>query len=380
MFKNHIFFLILITILSCVNHEKVSSNNPLETILASNNHNIKRVMDSLSQFAVQIKFTQIERKDKQVYFTDFNFQVDSTKYFYPASSVKFPIAMLALSKLNTIKDVDRNTRFYIEGDTVETTFAKEIEKIFTVSNNQSFNRLFELLGQDYINKELKRISIGPSRISHRLSTDDAYEITTRPLIIYQNDSTVTTLAPSINTSATSLALKDLQKGVGYFEEDSLMTGSFDFSLKNYYPIETQHQFLKTVIFPKMYSENEKINLNEDQLAFIQTTMSVVPRKAGYDAKTYYDGYGKYFMYGDSEENIPDHIKIYNKIGGAYGTLTDCAYIQDTKNNIEFLLTATILVNKNSIYNDDNYEYNEIGIPFLAELGRALYQYELKRVK
>ena len=43
-----------------------------------------------------------------------------------------------------------------------------------------------------------------------------------------------------------------------------------------------------------------------------------------------------------------------------------------------MLTATILVNKDGIFNDDNYEYDEIGIPFLAELGRQLYNYELSR--
>ena len=86
------------------------------------------------------------------------------------------------------------------------------------------------------------------------------------------------------------------------------------------------------------------------------------------------------MYGDTKADIPDTIKIYNKVGFAYGTLTDCAYITDTKNRAEFMLTATILVNKDGIFNDDQYEYDEVGIPFLAELGRAFYQFELNRKK
>ncbi len=76
--------------------------------------------------------------------------------------------------------------------------------------------------------------------------------------------------------------------------------------------------------------------------------------------------------------MPEHIKIYNKVGYAYGTLTDCAYIHDTKNNIDFMINATILVNSNEVFNDDNYDYDEVGIPFLAQLGRELYEYELKR--
>ena len=84
------------------------------------------------------------------------------------------------------------------------------------------------------------------------------------------------------------------------------------------------------------------------------------------------------MFGDNTEPMPEHIKIYNKVGYAYGTLTDCAYIQDTKNHLEFMLTATILVNDNHIFNDNTYEYEEIGIPFLAQLGRELYEIELRR--
>lgn len=378
-YKYTILFLILI-LSSCTPQEKIDTRNPLEVILASQNPNIKRVIDSLQQHAVQIRFSQIERKDGNITFKDYDFQVDSTRYFYPASTVKFPISILTLSKLNTIEGIDRNTRFYVEGDTLETTFAREIEKIFAVSDNQSYNRLFEFLGQNYINDELKKLGIGPVRISHRLSTPDSDEITTRPLIVYQNDSTTATLDNSINTSAKPLKLQDIQKGVGYFEEDSLMQGVFDFSLKNYYPIETQHTFLKTVMFPEKYQLNKKIDLSEDQLAFVHKAMRTVPKNTGYDAETYYDGYCKFFMYGDTKEDIPAHINIYNKVGDAYGTLTDCAYIHDTKNNVEFFITATILVNKNGIFNDNTYEYDEIGFPFLAELGRELYNYELHRKK
>ena len=105
-------------------------------------------------------YTQIERKNGNVQFIDYTYQVDSTQYFYPAHTVKFPIALLTLLKLNSIDNMDRNTRFYVEGDTLETTFAKEIEKIFAVSDTEAYNRLFEFLGQDYINQELSTICTG----------------------------------------------------------------------------------------------------------------------------------------------------------------------------------------------------------------------------
>lgn len=351
--------------------------NPLEAALNSENLNIRRVVDSIANYAVQIRFSQIDRKEGEISFKDYDFQVDSSQYFYPASTVKFPIALLALSKLNTLENMDRNTLFYVEGDTVETTIKKEVEKIFAVSDNVANNRLFEFLGQDYINQELQKILDGPVRISHRLSAPNSDEITSKPLIVYLNDSTTTILAGSVNTSAKPLILKAIEKGLGFYEEDSLMQGAFDFSQKNYYPIDAQHEFLKKVMFPDQYTPEEKLTLSNEQLAFVHKAMSEAPKKLGYDPEIYYDGYCKFFLYGDTKVDIPEHIKIYNKVGDAYGTLTDCAYIHDTKNDIEFLLTATILVNKNGIFNDDTYEYDEIGFPFLAELGREIYANELR---
>jgi hypothetical protein len=107
-------------------------------------------------------------------------------------------------------------------------------------------------------------------------------------------------------------------------------------------------------------------------------MKALPREAGFDKEEYYDSYCKFFLFGDKRDRIPGHIQIYNKVGFAYGTLTDCAYVLDTQNGVEFLLTATILVNQDGIFNDNAYEYEETGIPFLAALGRELYKIELNR--
>jgi len=91
-----------------------------------------------------------------------------------------------------------------------------------------------------------------------------------------------------------------------------------------------------------------------------------------------DGYCKFFMYGSVKEEIPDYIRIFNKVGLAYGFLTDNAYIIDTKNGLEFFLSAVIYVNENQILNDDVYEFKEKGLPFFTELGNRIYEHELNR--
>ncbi len=368
------------TLFSCSEQKpKANPLNPLENVLASQNLMIKQVMDSVAQYEVQIRYTQIDREKDDVVFTDYDFQVDADTYFYPASTVKFPAAVLALEKLNQRDALDQDTRFYVEGDSVETTFAKAVSEIFAVSDNDANNRLIEFLGQDALNSGLEEKGIRPVRIAHRLG-QHSYALTTKPLIIYQNDSTTAILEGTFNTAPETLELKGIKKGSGYYEEDSLIAEPFDFSLKNYYPIQAQQGLLKRVIFPQNFSSEERFDLSKGQRDFLLNAMHTVPRKVGYDPEEYYDGYCKFFMFGDTKENIPEHIKIYNKVGFAYGTLTDCAYITDTQNDVEFMLTATILVNKNGIFNDDSYEYDEVGIPFLAELGRQLYDYEMTRKK
>lgn len=365
-------------VVSCTRKNKVV--NPLEHVLTSENVKIKRVMDSLDKYEVQIKFTQINRLNDRTIFKDYDFQVNDNNYFYPASTVKFPIAVLAMEKLNQIDSLNKDTRFYVEGDTVETTFANDVSKIFAISDNLANNRLVEFLGQDWINAKLKQKRIFSVRISHRLSTENADEITTKPVIVYLNDSTTTAIESTINTSPKPLEINKIKKGIGYVSEDSLMNEPFSFALKNYYPINAQHEVLKRIIFPEDFDENERFNLDNEQRDIILKAMHTLPKEVGYDPIDYYDSYVKFFMFGDTKKDMPEHIKIYSKVGSAYGTLTDCAYILDTKNKVEFMLTATLLVNKNAIFNDDTYEYDEVGIPFLAQLGRDLYNYELNRKK
>ncbi len=112
-------------------------------------------------------------------------------------------------------------------------------------------------------------------------------------------------------------------------------------------------------------------------------MSLLPKQSinpKYDQKKYYDGYCKFFMYGDQREEIPDHIKIFNKVGLAYGFLIDNAYIIDLDNKVEFFLTAVVYGNSNKVINDNSYDYNNLTIPFFSNLGNIIYDYEKNREK
>jgi hypothetical protein len=372
------FFILTISTLLVSCAARTEDPDLLKKALASSNPKIRTVMDSLDQYELQVRYTRIDRYRDSIIFTDYDFQVNDSNYFYPASTVKILTAILALEKLNETDSLDLYTQFYVEGDSLETTFANEISKIFAVSDNDANNRLFEFLGQDRINQRLTDKGIAPVRISHRLSTENAYEVTTRPLIIYLNDSTISWSKPSINKPAVPLALNRIKKGTAHYEENTLINEPFDFSLKNYYPLSTQNEVLKRITFPEQFPKNQQFNLSPEQHHFLLKAMYELPKNIGYDTREYYDGYCKFFMFGDTRDTIPEYLKIYNKVGNAYGTITDCAYITDHKNKVEFMLTATLLVNRNGVFNDNNYEYENIGLPFLAQLGREIYDLEIAK--
>ncbi|WP_373073593.1 serine hydrolase [Zeaxanthinibacter enoshimensis] len=374
-----VFLVLILTGLQGCKPEVKPVPDPLLHILSSEDPDITRVMKDPEKFEVQVIYTRIKRSDEQVVFEDHYFREAADDYFYPASTVKLPIAVLALEKLNEIDSLDRNTRFYVEGDTLETTFANDITAIFALSDNAASNRLLEFLGQDDINRRLLAKEAGPVRISHRLG-DPSDRLTTRPLILYLNDSTLTPSRAINNKPAQALNLKGIEKGVGYVKDDSLYHSPFSFALKNYYPLRTQHEILKRLVFPGKFPKDQQFSITKEQRHFLLQSMKTLPREAGYDPGEFHDAYGKFFIYGDSKEAIPGNIEIYNKVGYAYGTLTDVAYIRDKENKIEFLLSATLLVNENGIYNDDEYEYEETGIPFLAALGRGVYHFEQQQQK
>lgn len=368
--------ILLIFLLSSCALDRVE--NPIIQALTSQSPKIQSVVQNLESHEVQIKLTTISKQKDSAIFKDFNFKVDNRNYFYPASTVKFPVAVLTLEKLTEENLYDLDTPFFVEGDSVTTTFRNEIRDIFAVSSNDTYNRLFEFLGQDYINKKLRDKGLIPSQISHRLETTDADELTTKPLVFIENDSSLITTDPIINKPLDPLNLNSLTKGKGFYRNGRLINEPMDFSEKNYLPISTIHNMMKRVFFAEYFPEEQGFDLSETQHKFLIETMSILPRDVGYDPIVYFDGYGKFFIYGDTTEKIPDHIKIYNKVGYAYGYLTDCAYIKDSKNNIEFILSATIHVNADEIYNDDVYEYDSIGLPFLAELGREIHRILIDR--
>ena len=336
---------------------------------------INYVYNKQEKFEVQIILTELKKRKNGFTIHKKKFNVDKKNYFYPASSIKLPIALLTIEKINENPNLNINSEFSIEGDSIITTFKKQITDLFIISSNESYNRLFEFLGQDYINKKLKQKGFKDFSIYHRLSTKESDNLKTKEINFYRNGE-INQIQKSINNKPlTKLNLKNLNKGVGFILDNELQNKSMDFSRKNYFSIEELNNILICLFFPEV-SKNKKFNLSNSQNLLIQKLMSSTPFDMGFDKNIYPNNYNKFFIYGDKDGMINDNI--YNKVGNAYGYSIDNAYIYNKNSDRHFVLTACIYTNANNILNDNYYEYDEIGIPFLAEIGRFLTNYNIRQ--
>ncbi|MEN9550047.1 MAG: hypothetical protein RIR12_2638 [Bacteroidota bacterium] len=381
-------------------HAQEANSNLITNILNSNSATFKPILTNLENNRLQLLFTQIKSDKKgNPQFTHHHFNTEKAGYFYPASTVKLPIALLALQRLKelNIDGLNRNTTFITlqngDGQTAvhndpsaldgRPTIAHYIKKILLVSDNDAYNRLYEFLGQDYIHTALKKMGYSDVRIVHRLelSLTESQNKHTNPIRFLDADGNIIYQQPA-RYSQFSPTPTPITLGKGYYKNGILIQAPFDFSAKNRLPLTDLHQMLMSIICPLSVDKKKRFNITEDDYAFIQKYMSMTPLESAsplYQEPAYWDNYVKFLYYGAEKVTPDSSVRIYNKVGDAYGFLIDAAYIVDYKNNVAFFLSAALLCNSDEIFNDDNYDYDTVGFPFLKALGKAIYQYELTQV-
>lgn len=354
---------------------------------------LKKISSDPVKYRLQVIYTQINNGNGNRVLTDFFYNTDPANYFYCASLVKLPVSILALQKLNEIgiksdaimftdssiachRTVNRDMTSPNKYPSVE----QYIKKMLLVSENEAYSRIYEFLSVDYIHENLRKAGFPDIRITNRydgncggkanLITNPVTFLDSSLKVIYRQKEQVP--AKSYETPKNAYA------GKAHYDLNNKKIKSYkDFSASNYMRLTDCHAILKDLI----YNKENRFNISEEQRQFLLQQLSLFPRQSHspkYDPKIYYDSYKKYFFYGDSRAPVKDtSLIITNIVGQSYGFLSDCAHIYDKKNKIEFMISAVIYANENEII-DGNYDYKTIGLPYLAELGRQFYKYELER--
>ena len=347
---------------------------------------LRSIVKDKDNYEIQILYTEVSKNSNgQSEFSDFHFQLNDEKYFYPASTIKLPIAVMALSKINELRaegstlspkskiklSLINNNQEIILKDSI-TSFQNLIADVFLVSDNSASNVLIDFIGYNYFNSSMSNSGFENTYLNHKFNPDPYVDSTW--IISTLDNEIISSNANQIPVLASS-NISNLKKGEKRFIDGEIKNESLDFSSKNRSSLTDMHNIIKNLIYPEI--SISKFNLNVEDYDFLRYWMSRFTYEdlgAKYigDAK-FFNSYNKFFIHGTDTILKNTDIRVYNKIGQAYGTSTDNAYIKNYNEDVEFFLTATIYTNKNKIINDNIYEYGEIAIPFLSRLSKALYK-------
>ena len=349
---------------------------------------------SAARFELQVLYTRIDRRRGAApLLTHFRHGVTPERWFAPASLVKLPVAALALERVAqlAVRGVDRDTLFVLRDPprcalsaAVEVeSVARAIRRMFVVSENDPYNRLHEMLGQDRIHARLEAIGCPQSRIVSRIAPcspadnrrTGAVDFTdTEGRMLARVDAATT---PTERRFPHGRALK----GRAWVERGKTIPGPHDFSASNFIPLDEAHRMLIALVLPEAVAPEQRFRLDATAHDYLRQCMGMLPAECAdpvYDARDFPASYSKYLLGGSGLVPLPAGVRSFNKVGRSYGYLADCAYISDIARGAEFFLSASIYVNQDDVLNDGRYEYRETGWPFLAALGRAALEVDVAR--
>jgi len=376
----------------------------LEKLLQSRPDLFQQILNHPTRNEVQILYTQIDRDESNIpHFRSYSYRLNPNWYFYPASTVKLPTAILALEKINDLhingltKDTplridsafEKQTSVSVDESAVNglPSIAQYVKKILLTSDNDAQNRLFEFIGRAELNAKLKKYGTKYSRIVNRLAIGDKgiWAKHTNPFTFYNGDHIIYQQKEQFDPKDYDIKLANTLQGKGYMnDKDELIHEPWSFEGLNVYALADQQLILKKLLFPEAFKSKDRFNLQKEDYTLLYDYMSRYPFESDfpkYDTTEFWPTYSKLLFYGrEKSAKLNPNIRIFNKYGDSYGYNIDNAYIVDFEHGVEFLLAVVVQSNENGIYNDGIYEYETVTYPFLKNIGHLIYQEELKRTK
>lgn len=350
----------------------------LEELLKQPSRYFDSMLAKRQDLNVQVIYTKIDRGANGIAgLGHYYFNVNPARYFDPVASVKLPLAVLTMQKLAALKPngVDKNTTMLTEkaysGQTAafndpttpngKPNIAQYLKRMLLVNDEEAANRLYELLGPQYINQQLKGKGYATAQIIERLGaslTEDENRHT-NPVKFY------------------AAANKLIHEQAGGFDTARYFSQPGSLEGKNRFTLEDLHSILISLIFPNKVTSSQRFTLSDEDRMYILKYMSQWPTESSNppyidEPGIYYPAYSKYFLYGSGRDTVTGNVRIFNAAGQKEGTMVDIAYIVDFDKKIEFFLSAVI--------HCDEDKYESTALPLMKHLGELIYKYEVKREK
>jgi Beta-lactamase enzyme family len=318
------------------------------------------------------------------------FRADA-EYTYPASAIKPYLAVAALRRLNRDaekpialrsslmrcrddeggcqpprEDVDPNHKPGPDGKKKHKKLrvGQEIHKLLAWSDNDAYNRLWDIVGHREVNEEVLAMGFPAVRMHHKMSAPaERSKKTLRTTVlppghrglVYKRRVSDLVLGPT--------PAKNLLIGQAHNDAGKRIDGPLDFGMKNHASLADLQRILLSVVSPE-HADAAKLELSVEQRDHLLKAMTRKPRSGRHaDHAPLFPGVVEVI---DASE-----VRYISKSGRAYGFQLENAYIEHLASKRAIYVTTVVYANPNGVLNDDVYAYGETSRPLLAALGEAL---------
>ncbi|MFM7813805.1 MAG: serine hydrolase, partial [Flavobacteriales bacterium] len=246
----------------------------------------------------------------------------NAEYYYPASVVKWPVLLLALEWIHEQGRGRWTSDAYMVFDTPHScqsastqtqqrlnqalatrqSIANDIQRILLVSDNQSFSRLFYLLGPDYIARKLHEKGYDGTEILKAYDGCSAEARKTWPGVtlfdvngdtLFQRNSRAIITLPRDTTP--------IPVGRAYMNADGTLSEPLDFAYQNKLPLHEAMRMLHSFLHIDQSSPS-LWNIHPSDRAMVLDAMHKFPRESIFSdlrkQKDYPDDYKKFIYYGN----------------------------------------------------------------------------------
>lgn len=334
------------------------------------------------------------------------FRVDA-EYFYPASAIKPLLAVAALRSLarraggsiplgtrilrcrddrpgceppeQDEKKADHEDQREPDAESERDPYkheklrvGEEITKMLSYSDNDSYNRLFDIVGHRELNEDMARLGLSSVRFHHRMdAAADRSKKTLRVLLAPPGRAMLEVALRVSDFEPAPTPAPGLKLGNAYKDGRGLVEEPMDFGNKNYVSLVELQRVIRAIVFPAR-EPGVDLGLSESEMKHLVSAMTA-RLKAERHAAEHHP-----LSPGVLEVMPAKRLRFIGKSGRAYGFHLDNAYVEDVETRRAFFVTVVVYSNPDGVLNDDDYGYDETTRPLLAALGAALTRELLKK--
>ena len=339
-----------------------------------------KFLSRAQEYGLQICFTRLERGFSGLEFRTYQFIRDE-QWIAPASLDNLPHASLLLEQLEAAKVDWTSAKLASPGmpDCAERAaelrqpqaVTRLIERALVLSDDSAYCALFDALGPQHIAERMRQMGHPEVRIQARFGAcGPENSKVTGPVQLFSASGKLVSTTAARAPFALVSAPTPIKIGRAWMQAGRRIEGAKDFTNSNSAPLRALHEMMLALMRPELCPAHQRFQISERAAQFLLTGMRLNPSESKYSDAAEAKLAPTFFrLLGVGDGQWPKDLLVENKVGWAYGYLSDMAHLKQGKN--ECFVSCKMYLNRDSVLNDGLYEYESIGRPAMAEIGRLL---------